>query len=106
MLLSAQGYPRYSLTASCLSSSGPSFVTGTANFAGVTKLLKRRKLGTRLPMGVVTPCLIIVAALWAALIFYGSQSEKLAIKQGRSDASNLTMALRENVRGRLALSMS
>ncbi len=50
-------------------------------------------------MGVVTPCLIIVAALWAALIFYGSQSEKLAIAQGRSDASNLTMALRENVRG-------
>ncbi len=53
-------------------------------------------------MGVVTPCLIIVAALWAALIFYGSQSEKLAIKQGRSDASNLTMALRENVRGTIS----
>jgi two-component system, NarL family, sensor histidine kinase BarA len=51
----------------------------------------------RAPTGTIGLCLSIVVMLWAALIFDASRSEETAIRQARSDATNLAMALRENV---------
>src|ERR1700692_1959988 len=51
------------------------------------------------PVGLIAFCLTIVAVMWAALIFNTDRSKTLAIDQAGSDASNLAMAFRENVRG-------
>src|SRR5580658_5194524 len=50
------------------------------------------------PLGIIALCLAIVAILWAALIFDADRSKRLAINQAGSDASNLAMAFRENVK--------
>ncbi|HTV28212.1 MAG TPA: PAS domain S-box protein [Xanthobacteraceae bacterium] len=52
----------------------------------------------RLPAGIIALCVTIVAVLWAALIFDMNRSGQLAIKQAGSDAGNLAMAFRENVK--------
>jgi diguanylate cyclase (GGDEF)-like protein/PAS domain S-box-containing protein len=59
---------------------------------------KNNGSGGRVPVRVIAMCLTIVAVLWAALIADGNRSEKMAIKQARSDASNLALAFRENVK--------
>ena len=46
---------------------------------------------------IIALCLTIVAMIWAALLFDADRSQKAAIRQARSDASNLAMAFRENV---------
>ena len=61
-------------------------------------MLSKNGSGARLPLGVFGLCLAVVAALWAVLIFDVERSRSTAVKQARSDASNLTMAFRENVR--------
>jgi hypothetical protein len=52
----------------------------------------------RMPLGIAVLCLAIVAMLWAALTFELDRSEKVAISQAASDARNLSIAFRENVR--------
>ncbi len=51
----------------------------------------------RRPVGIIAFCAMIVAMLWAALIFDADRSEKSALRQAGSDAGNLAMAFRENV---------
>jgi PAS domain S-box-containing protein len=51
----------------------------------------------RLPVGIIGLCLTIIAMLWTVLIFDADRLERAAIEKGRSDASNLAMAFRENV---------
>jgi PAS domain S-box-containing protein len=52
----------------------------------------------RLPVGVIALSMTTIVILWAALFFDADRSERAAIKQARSDASNLAIAFRENVR--------
>jgi hypothetical protein len=52
----------------------------------------------RLPLGIIALCAVIVAMLWAALIFDIDRSEKSALKRAGSDAGNLAIAFRENAR--------
>jgi PAS domain-containing protein len=51
------------------------------------------------PVGLIAFCLTIVAIMWAALIFDTDRSKQRAMDQAGSDASNLAMAFRENVKG-------
>jgi PAS domain S-box-containing protein len=50
------------------------------------------------PLGIISLCAAIIAVLWAALIFDIERSQRAAIKQAGSDAVNLAMAFRENVK--------
>jgi PAS domain S-box-containing protein len=52
----------------------------------------------RIPLEIAVVCITVVAMLWAALIFDIDRSQKLAIKQAASDAGNLAVAFRENVK--------
>jgi len=52
----------------------------------------------RLPVRIIVVSAAIIAVMWAALIFDFDRSEKSAIRQAGSDAGNLAIAFRENVR--------
>jgi PAS domain S-box-containing protein len=65
---------------------------------GLTDMPKHAAMVVRIPLEIAVVCVTVVAMLWAALIFDIDRSQKLAIKQAASDAGNLAVAFRENVK--------
>jgi PAS domain S-box-containing protein len=51
-----------------------------------------------LKFGIVAFLAILIAALWAELVYESRATEEAALAQARKDASNLTIAFSENVR--------
>ena len=60
---------------------------------------KTTALIARLPFRVVGLCVATMAMLWTVLLVEADRSERAATEKARNDASNLAMAVRENVRG-------
>ena len=64
----------------------------------LVEMLKENGLVARLPFGIAGLCAATIVMLWTVLIIEVDRSKTAAIDKARSDASNLVMAFRENVR--------
>jgi PAS domain S-box-containing protein len=61
-------------------------------------MAKENRSTARQSLGFIALCLTIIAVLWTALVVDADRSQETAIKQARSDTSNLAIAFRENVK--------